>query len=94
MTVSNEPSVDREFPRRVSASEFAVSDFITNHLINNQPVIIRGCTQNWLACDKWLKEDGSPDFSFLLKQFGKVIFCLLLIHLRKSTCSGYMLYNA
>lgn len=75
MAISNDANTNQSFPRRVSANEFAASDFIENHLVANQPVIISGETQNWLAQKQWLNEDGTPDFSFLLKQFGMFIQC-------------------
>lgn len=58
------------FPRRVSVKEFAVADFIKEHLLTNKPVIVCGSTQNWLAHKQWLNEDGTPNFSFLLQRFG------------------------
>lgn len=70
MAFYGENSSGRFCPRRVHCSEFAVSEFIDKHLIENQPVIIMGCTQDWQTRKQWIKEDGTPNFEFLLDQFG------------------------
>lgn len=57
-------------PRRVSASDFSVSEFIEECLIENKPIIITGCTQNWLAVERWINKDRAVDFAFLLDRFG------------------------
>ncbi|KAI6176867.1 JmjC domain-containing protein 4 [Aphelenchoides bicaudatus] len=57
------------YPRRVHVSELSTAEFIDKHLIENEPIIITGCTDNWQA-QRWLNEDGSPNYDFLLEQFG------------------------
>jgi hypothetical protein len=70
MAFCGEDASKRYYPRRVFAQEFSVSEFIDKHLIENQPVIISECTRDWQAQQRWIQADGTPDFDFLLDQFG------------------------
>jgi hypothetical protein len=62
-----------DYPSRVRATELSTAEFIEKYLIANQPLIITGCTADWLSTRKWLNADGTPNFSFLLEQFGKLL---------------------
>jgi hypothetical protein len=74
MAFYGQDAAERFCPRRVHVSQFGVSEFIDKHLIENQPIIIVGCTQEWLAQKQWVREDGTPDLDFLLDQFGLFLF--------------------
>ncbi|KAI6240175.1 JmjC domain-containing protein 4 isoform X1 [Aphelenchoides fujianensis] len=59
------------YPPRVDADQLSTADFIKNFLLPNKPVIITNATKGWKAVEKFLGDDGKPDFDFLLQEFGR-----------------------
>ena len=53
-------------------SDGSYQAFIEQHLMKNEPCLLgEWATGSWGARRKWVKEDGSPNFSYLSKEYGK-----------------------
>lgn len=52
--------------------------FIEHHLLKNKPCLLgEWVTRDWGARSKWVQEDGSPNFTYLCKEFGnRYLFAL------------------
>ncbi|KAI6188364.1 JmjC domain-containing protein 4 [Aphelenchoides besseyi] len=59
-----------DYPPRVPANRMSTAEFIHNYLLPNKPVIITGATKSWKAMERFLRDDGTPNFDSLLKEFG------------------------
>ena len=58
--------------------EGSIAEFVGAHLLLNEPCLFgERATRGWGARVNWVKEDGSPNFDYLAKQFGS---CLIICY--------------
>ncbi|KAF5732172.1 putative transcription factor [Tripterygium wilfordii] len=56
---------------KLNGKEFTYGEFVDKYLAKNQPVVLTGLMDDWLACKDWVTDDGKPDLQFVSTNFGK-----------------------
>lgn len=64
----------KDGPHYVFLDHFpSYNDFLRNVLLSNQLCVLTSeATVNWRSRKEWVSKDGSPNFEFLCKAFGKL----------------------
>ncbi|KAL6524504.1 hypothetical protein OROHE_016175 [Orobanche hederae] len=55
---------------KVNGKKLSYADFVEKYLAGNQPVILPGLMDDWLACKDWVSYDGKPNLHFFSSHFG------------------------
>ncbi|KAL6583773.1 hypothetical protein OROMI_003062 [Orobanche minor] len=55
---------------KVNGKKLSYADFVEKYLARNQPVILTGLMDDWLACKHWVSYDGKPNLHFFSSHFG------------------------
>ncbi|XP_058087944.1 arginine-specific demethylase JMJ20 isoform X2 [Magnolia sinica] len=56
---------------RINGRELRYHEFVDRYLQKNQPIVITGLMNGWMASNDWTTENGAPNLSFFSTHFGK-----------------------
>eukprot|EP01083_Nonionella_stella_P149570 475277_1 len=58
------------------SAQISSSDFLRKFLLKNRPLILTNATSGWNASDLWVSDEGTPNFAYLLENFGVSEVCI------------------